>query len=110
MPSEATERETQCVEEVFQRVCGDLSMIADREMDVVSVETEIMDHRPAGQDHIHISFRLGFNQGGEVLHGCVVVPLAEAITLACSLMMIPENVIAQSRKQNTLDPSTKDAM
>ncbi len=110
MAPEATERESQCVEEVFQRVCGDLSMIADREMEVASVSTEIMDHRPAGKDRIHISFRLGFNQGDDVLHGCMLLPLAEAITLACSLMMIPENVIAQTRTKDTLDATTKDAM
>ncbi|MDF1837828.1 MAG: hypothetical protein P1V35_08170 [Planctomycetota bacterium] len=110
MAPEATEREAQCVEEVFQRVCGDLSMIADREMEVTSVETEVMDHRPAGKGNIHISFRLGFTQGEDVLHGCMLLPLAEAITLACSLMMIPENVIAQTRKQDTLDATTKDAM
>ncbi len=110
MATEATEREAQCVEEIFQRVCGDLSMIADREMDVKAVETEILDHRPAGKSKIHISFRLGFSQGDEVLHGCMLLPLADAITLACSLMMIPENVIEQTRTQDTLDPTTKDAM
>ena len=110
MAPEATERESQCVEEVFQRVCGDLSMIADREMEVASVNTEILDHRPAGKENIHISFRLGFTQGEDLLHGCMLLPLAEAITLACSLMMIPENVIAQTRKQDTLDATTKDAM
>lgn len=110
MAPEATEREAQCVEEIFQRVCGDLSMIADREMEVKTVDTEILDHRPAGKSKIHISFRLGFSQGDDVLHGCMLLPLADAITLACSLMMIPENVIEQTRTQNTLDPTTKDAM
>ena len=85
-------------------------MIADREMEVSGVETEVMDHRPAGKSKIHISFRLGFMQGEDLLHGCMLLPLAEAITLACSLMMIPENVIAQTRKQNTMDATTKDAM
>ncbi|MFT4648093.1 MAG: hypothetical protein ACI9X4_001312 [Glaciecola sp.] len=110
MDPEATEREAQCVEEVFQRVCGDLSMIADREMEVASVQTEVMDQRPTGKGSIHISFRLGFTQDEEHLHGCMLLPLAEAITLACSLMMIPENVISKTRKQDTLDATTKDAM
>ncbi|MEZ5974800.1 MAG: hypothetical protein R3F33_09285 [Planctomycetota bacterium] len=110
MSSTPSDHEAQCVEEVFQRVAGDLSMIADMDLDIVEVQSEILDYRAAGGGVIHIAFRLGFEVGGELRHGCLVVPLADAVTLACSLMMVSPDVIAESRKLDTLDPTSKDAM
>ena len=114
MSTEATtpcsEPQVQCVEEVFQRIASDLSMIADRELTLESVETEVMEKRPEGRGKIHISFRLCFQRGDDMAHGCLLVPLPDAISLACALMMVPPEVVEANRAQDTLDSTTKDAM
>lgn len=67
--------------------------------------------RPAGKATVHISFKLGFSHdGGRTLHGALLVPLPEAITMACFLLMMPEDAVASRRAELTLDPSLKDAM
>lgn len=105
-----TSPQVECVEEIFQRIASDLSMIADRELTLETTEVEIRDARPAGAGKIHISFRLGFRVGEERHHGCLLVPLPDAISLACSLMMVPEDVLVSSRARTSLDDTTKDAM
>ena len=110
MPSTCTEDQVTCVEEVLQRVASDLSMIADKDIVIENVETERVAKRPAAEGAIHISFRLGFRVGADVLHGCFVVPLTSAITLACSLMMMQRDVIEEYRGRTELDGPSKDAM
>lgn len=107
---EITQDQIQCVEEIFQRIVGDLAMIADRDFVVDSISAESAVRRPAGLGKIHISFRLGFREEGREHHGCLLVPLPDAITLACCLMMLPEEAVQSSRELTTLDVTTKDAM
>ncbi|MFT7485995.1 MAG: hypothetical protein ACI9F9_001848 [Candidatus Paceibacteria bacterium] len=110
MSSYGSEREVQLVEELFQRIGSDISMITDRDLVVgtstVAKETE----RPAGKGRVHISFRLGFEQGGELHHGCLLFPLPDAISLACYLMMIPDDGVKSKRTLKAIDESIKDAM
>lgn len=108
--STCTASQTECIEEMFQRVASDLSMISDRRLVLSAVETERMDHRPAGEGQVHVSFRLAFSRGDVVGHGCLLVPLPDAISLASSLMMAPEEVVASSRGRTILDDATKGAM
>lgn len=106
----ATEDQVACVEAIFQRIASDLSMIADRELTVGQIECDVEGTRPAGAEKIHISFRLGFTERGETTHGCLLVPLPDAVSLACCLMMVPEEVVRTNRTTTTLDRTTKDAM
>lgn len=110
MTETCTSTQLECVEEIFQRIASDLSMIADRELTLKTTGVEVCDARPAGEGKIHISFRLGFRVGEERHHGCLVVPLPDAISLACSLMMVPEDTLVTSRTLTNLDETTKDAM
>jgi hypothetical protein len=67
--------------------------------------------RPAGKATIHISFKLGLCQdGGRTLHGALLLPLPEAITMACFLLMMPEDAVLSRRHELSLDPSLKQAM
>ena len=110
MSQEASQSETQCTEEIFQRIAGDLSMIADKELEVLDLSATVQNHRPVGAGSIHISFRLGLTAGDATHHGCLLVPLAEAITLAGSLMMLTDEDITERRGLESLDDPTKDAM
>ena len=98
------------IEEIFERIAGDLAMIADREFSIASIETERMDSRPAGEGEIHISFKLGFETPDGNQHGCLLIPLRDAICLSCYLMMVSDDAVAKKRDETDLDSTTKDAM
>jgi hypothetical protein len=102
--------ETTLVETVFERLASDLAMIADREFVIDSVHTKVASERAAGRGTTHISFKLGFRFGGGSLHGCLLVPLPDAMSLACYLMMVPDAGVESKRGEATLDSTTKDAM
>lgn len=108
--SDRTAAQAECVEEIFQRIASDLSMITDRDLAVSGIDTTVEETRPAGREKIHISFRLGFQQPDRTDHGCLLIPLPDAISLACCLMMVPTDVVRSSRSLETLDGTTKDAM
>jgi hypothetical protein len=98
------------VEEIFERIAGDLAMIIDREFTISSIEADSLDARPVGADEIHISFKLGFQMPDGILHGSLLVPLNDAICLSCYLMMVADDAVARKRGQTWLDNTTKDAM
>ncbi len=97
-------------ETLFESVAVDLAMIMDTELAIDGVSVERRPERAAGEDQIHISFKFQVQDGTDVHHGCALVPLPDAISLACYLMMTPEEEIAEMRSMETLDPSLKDAM
>lgn len=100
----------QAIEEIFQRICADLAMIADKPFEVQKVECQRSTSRVAGARGIHISFKLGFQHKGRILHGCLLVPLADAITMASYLMLVPDDAVKAKRNLTALDSGMKDAM
>jgi hypothetical protein len=103
--------DSQLIEAILKRLNADLGMIFGRELGFAPPRIERARTRPAGQGSIHISFKLGFKpEAGEKRHGALLVPLVSAITMACSLLMIPDEMISQRREETTLDPALKDAM
>lgn len=100
----------QALEEIFERISGDLSMLADREIAVKELVVEQHSARPAGEGRIHVSFRIGAEVGEELVHGTLLVPLPDAITLASFLMMLPDDTVRERRSLTSLDDSLKDAM
>ena len=97
----------QQIDEILQRVAGDLSMIADRELKLQPAQVQRASARVAGQAGVQISFKLGFEQAGRVLHGALLVPLPDAQALAAYLMMLPEESVQSKRAQTTLDGVSK---
>jgi len=95
---------------MLQRIAGDLSMIADREYRLGPITTGVTETRPVGASKIHVSFRFGVAVDGTRHHGCLLVPLPDAIGLACCLMMVPDDVLVASRGHQKLDDPTKDAL
>ncbi|MEO6711302.1 MAG: hypothetical protein ABI054_00100, partial [Planctomycetota bacterium] len=47
---------------------------------------------------------------GKLLYGALLVPLPDAITLACFLLAVPDDAVEAKRKLTDLDQPTKDAM
>jgi len=101
----------QLVGGILKRLNGDLGMILGRELGFAAPRLERLKARPAGKGSIHISFKLAFRQeGGEKRHGALLVPLADAITMAGFLLMIPEETVTTRREETQLDTALKDAM
>ena len=60
---------------------------------------------------MHISFKLGFvAPNGDKRHGAVLVPLPDALTMSCFLLMIPDETVASRREEPAPDATLKDAM
>jgi len=103
--------ELMAIKDVVDRISANVSMLVDREINIRDVKTSHANERPAGRSAVHISFKLGLsNKAGDKGQGCILVPLPDAMSLACYLMMFPEGEVKSQRKNKDLDQSTKDAM
>jgi len=105
-----TEKDQRLMTALLGRVCDDLAAIIDRPLEVASVDTRRSTTKAAGADQIHISHRLGFFGPDGAYHGCFLVPLPDAISMAASLMMVPDEAVAVRRSATDLDRATKDAL
>ena len=111
MPTRACPpREQQLLSETLRRIAADLSMIADRKLEIFSVHSEIASERAAGTKQIHISFKLGLQHEGRIGHGVWLVPLPDALALAGYLMMVPEEGVKSKRALTAPDPLSKEAL
>ena len=107
---QATSADQELVQSIFDRIGADLGMIIDRSVHVNECQAERVDARVAGEGSIHISFRLGVRIDSINKQGCVLMPLAEAISVAGYLMMMSEEDVAEYRGRDSLDTSMKEAM
>jgi len=97
-------------EESIRRIAETLGMIIDKPIRVESIQIESVEQRAAGRGSVHISFKLAFQYQGKLGHGALLVPLADAITIGCYLMMMPEESVKSQRAQSTLSAGLKDAL
>ena len=98
------------IENIFERISADLGTIIDREFKISSATVERANKRVEGRSKIHISFKLCFKSEEGSQHGCALIPLPDAISLAAYLMMVPDDAVKTHRSTTNLDRSTKDAM
>lgn len=95
---------------VLERIAADLSMLTDRRVRLDAGVARRCSSKPAASHGVHIAFKLLFDWRGQQLHGALLLPLPEAISLAGYLLMQPEEAVAAKRAQTSLDQATKDAM
>ena len=105
-----TASERALVEEIFQRIAADLTLVVDRDLRVQEVRAERGRERPAAEGTIHVSFKLGFLIGNASRQGCWLVPLPEVLSLASLLMQRPDAFSRSRRGRTRLDAATKDAI
>ncbi len=98
------------VREVISRVAGDLSMLIDHQVKIHSTGAQRWRSKPAGNEQVHIAFKLSFDLRGETGYGALLMPLPEAISMASLLLMVPQDVVRAKRSLTELDRTTKDAM
>jgi hypothetical protein len=93
------------------RVTRELGTMLGHELVADAPAVERAHTRPAGKGQVHISFKLALERtGGSKRFGALLVPLADAITMACYLLMTPERDLPRRRAQSRLDPALKDAL
>ena len=98
------------IDAVFSKIGSDLEAILDRPITFDDLRFERVRERVAGRGEIHISFKLGVDMPGGRQYGSVLVPLSEAITMACLLMMLPDQVVEENRDLERPDEAMKEAM
>jgi hypothetical protein len=104
------EQDTAVCEALMRRICDDLGMFLDRPLALESVQASRSTNKVAGERSVHIAFKFGVTVDGVAQHGAILVPLVDAISFACYLMMMTDEVVAQRRKDKDLDRVQKDAM
>jgi hypothetical protein len=96
---------------VLEGVARDLGTMLGHDLAIGKAAVERVGTRPAGRGRVHISFKLALaHAGGPERHGALLVPLPDAIAMACHLLMIPPESIAARREETSLDAATKDAL
>jgi hypothetical protein len=108
--SRASAFEARLANALLRRAIEDLTTVIDRPFSVQEPHVARVDRRAAGEGAVHISFKWEFLCDGKGRHGALLMPLPEAISLACYLMMVPDEGVAEHRKEKDLDRSLKDAM
>jgi len=98
------------VRKICDQVSANVGLIVDRSLTVGDLNVARFPERVCGKGRVHISFKLGFEYDGDLLHGCILVPLPEALTLAGSLLMLPLSGIEEVRKEKAPDQASKDAL
>src|SRR5688500_23569 len=107
----ASAADTALIGTVLRCVASDLGVILGEPFYIENERVERVHERPAGSGKIHISFKLGLkSDNARIKHGTLLMPLPEAITMACLLLMIPSETVALRRNESKLDAGLKDAM
>lgn len=110
IPAFSAERERRRIEEVLRRVLCDLAMITDRDIALESLEVDVASGPVGAAEGVQIAFKLALRNGGKVRRGCLLVPLPDAISLACYLMMVSDEGVRARRVLTGLDGSLKDSL
>lgn len=106
LPSDAS-----LVGAILARVAEDLGMLLGHDVEFEAPRIERARARPAGAGLVHISFKLGFGTpAGGHAYGAALVPLPDALTMSCFLLMIPEETVAARREEPAPDATLKDAL
>jgi len=107
---QVAEQDAALSEGLVRRICDDLAMFLDRPLAIESVQAARSGIKVAGERSVHIAFKFGVTIDGVAQHGAMLVPLVDAISFACYLMMMTDEVVTTRRKDKELDRAQKDAM
>ncbi len=102
----------------LEQVARDISLFSNRDISLDVESVRRTGDRACGRGSIHLAFRLtidgaadtGDGAGSGMRQGCLLVPLADAITLASFLMLKSHEDILALRRRTDLDRPLKDAM
>jgi len=92
------------------RLGEELGLVVDRPFAIEDVRVERVHAKPSAPSGVHLSFRLALESGSARRHGCLLLPLAEAISLASLLALAPEDVVRARRSLEQLDRPLKESL
>jgi hypothetical protein len=95
---------------VCARIGEELGLVVDRPLALEDVRVERMLAKPRAEGGVQLSFRLVFERAQQRQQGCLLVPLAEAISLASYLALAPEDVVRARRALAVLDRPLKESL
>src|SRR6187399_2859727 len=98
------------VTDTLKRVAEDLALIIDHPFFVHGIALERAERRPAADGGVHISFKLALQRGQTIVHGAVLIPLAQALLLAAWLHMMPDEEARRRASETHIDQSMKDGL
>ncbi len=98
------------VTETLHRAAADISMLVDHSFDVHEIALERAERRVAANGGVHISFKLAVQRGQHIAHGALLVPFAEAVSLAAWLQMLADDEARRRTNDSELDPMIKDGL
>lgn len=102
----AVERAHPC----WSRIADDLALFCGSALALEEVEAGIVEALPAVRGGVHLALKFGVEHGDRIRRGCLLVPLADAITLACLSIMLPREDIAEQRRRSDLDEPVREAL
>lgn len=105
-----TAADVSLVEECVRRVASDLALILERSLVVDRVSVERRASRPAGEGQVHVSFKFGVEQDGVVSHGCLLVPLPDALAIASHALLFEDGDVREHRAQVAPDGALRDSL
>lgn len=102
--------ELEFAQAVCARIGEELGLVVDRPLALEDVRVERMLEKPRAEGGVHLSFRLDLERAPQRKQGCLLLPLAEAISLASYLAMAPEDVVRARRALEQLDRPLKESL
>jgi hypothetical protein len=98
------------IEAVMRRIADDIGLIIDRPIEIQALSAERGVEKAALASGTSISVRLAARGAAGERHGCLLFPLAEAISLAGYLLAMPEEVVTSRRAESSLDGELKEGI
>lgn len=98
------------VTEMLRRAAADLSMLIDRPFVVQGVAVERAQRRAAADGGVHISFKLAVQRGQQIVHGALLIPFPEAVSLAAWLHSMGDDEARRRASDTQIDQAMKDGL
>lgn len=91
-------------------VARELGAVIDQPFVVLQARLSRANVGPVGASGVHVAFKFACRRGTEERRGALLVPLAEAITLASLLRGLPQDAVLAGRASGAPDEATKRAL
>lgn len=102
--------EQELLRSVLAQICESTTTLLEHHLSCEEVRAQWVRSRVAGSGTVHISFKFAIDVGDEWHHGCLLIPLADAVAMASSFLMLPSEVILENRTLEAPDEKLKEAL
>ncbi len=100
---------TELLDLLIDEAAASLSLLSEFQLGDPVLEDVIEHDRPIWDD-VHIVFRIGFAIKGRARMGLIGLTVPEALTLSGSLLMMPQDTVAENRTKAAPDEGDKEAI